>query len=124
MPQQIIQNGETGLNVRTSLNEMFFELFSASNVPLIIENISGNYETVAIPANSFLDSIGINASSNTTIQIGTTAGGSDLLSSIAINGFQLAVVQTLITTISNIYITFVSGSGPVNFRFNIINNYL
>lgn len=119
-----IANLESGLNVRNALNNMFSELFSAIPVPIIIENVTSNTEISGILGNSFIDSIGINASSNTTFQIGTTAGAQDILSESELNGFQLFVTQEYLASTTNIFITIVSGSGPVNFRFNIINNYL
>lgn len=119
-----IQNGESGLDVRNALNSMFATLFSSIPTPVIIENVHGNTEIVGVPGNSFIDSIGINASNDTTFQIGTTSGGQDILSSTELLGFQLFVTQVYLPTTTNIFITFTSGSGPVNFRFNIINNYL
>lgn len=119
-----IANLESGLNVRNALNNMFSELFSAIPVPIVIENVTSNTEISGILGNSFIDSIGINASSNTTFQIGTTAGAQDILSESELNGFQLFVTQEYLASTTNIFITIVSGSGPVNFRFNIINNYL
>lgn len=119
-----IANLESGLNVRNALNNMFSELFSAIPVPIVIENITSNTEISGILGNSFIDSIGINASSDTTFQIGTTAGSQDILSESELNGFQLFVTQEYLPSTTNIFITIVSGSGPVNFRFNVINNYL
>lgn len=119
-----ISNLESGLNVRNALNEMFAELFGAITVPIVVENITHNTEIVGIPGNTFIDSIAINAGSDTTFQIGTTSGGQDILSSTELLGFQLFITQIYLPTTTNIFITFTSGSGPVNFRFNIINNYL
>lgn len=119
-----IANLESGLNVRNALNSMFSELYSSATVPTILSNITSNTEIVGVPANSFIDSIGINASSDTMIKIGTSAGGNQILDSLEINGFQLVVTQAYLATLSNIFITFVSGTGPVSLRFNIINNYL
>jgi hypothetical protein len=119
-----ISNLESGLNVRNALNGMFAEIYGSLTTPIIVENISGNTEISGIPAGTFIDSIAINTATNTTIKIGTSSGGNDILDSIAISGFQLIVIQTYLATLTNIFITFVSGSGPANFRFNVINNYL
>lgn len=119
-----IANLESGLNVRNALNSMFSELYGSIQTPLIASNISVNTEISGVPGNTYIDSLGFNMSGTAVIRIGTTAGGNDILDDINISGFQLVLVQQYFASDFNIFITFISGTGTVSLRFNVINNYL
>lgn len=125
MGQQLILNGESGLDVRNSLNEMFFELYASITVPIKLSAIAGNTAIDNVPADTFINDIAILVNSGSpTIRIGITPGGNEILDDFQFTTFNFLVTQYLITSLSNIYITFVSGSGNVNIRIDPIYNFI
>lgn len=122
MAQQIINNGETGLVVRTKLNEMFSELYGNTPVPIKLPGISGNVSQL-LPDNTFLATLEVGKVSGTPLlKVGTTPGGEELLPEIEIANFMQSNAQLYCATSQTIYFT-LSG-GVVNIRLDIINNYL
>lgn len=126
MAQVIIQNGQSGLYVRTvALNPMFTELYGAITVPIRLPNTSSNIAIDNIPADTFINDIAILVNSGSpTIRIGITPGGNEILDDFQFTTFNYIQTQYLITSLSNIYITFVSGSGNVNIRIDPIYNFI
>lgn len=125
MGQQVILNGESGLDVRNALNEMFFELYSAIIVPIKLTSITANIAVDNVPADTFINDIAIKVNSGSpTIRIGITPNGQEILGDFQFTTFNYIQTQYLITSLSNIYITFVSGSGNVNIRIDPIYNFI
>lgn len=121
MSLQTINNGETGLSVRTKLNNMFSELYGAAVLPLKLNGISAN-NTQIIPADTFVNSIFISATIGTpTIRIGTTPNGTDICPDVQPGSFQAIMVQQYFPTGITLYLT-LSG-GTVNVRFDVIQNF-
>lgn len=126
MAQQFLYNHEQGLLFRTALNQMFTELYSAAGtLPIQLPNTSSNIAVDNIPADTFINDIAILVNSGSpTIRIGITPGGNEILDDFQFTTFNYIQTQYLITSLSNIYITFVSGSGNVNIRIDPIYNFI
>lgn len=127
MAQQIILNGESGLDVRNALNDMFAELYGLvlGYTPIKLTNVIAN-TIQAIPGNTLVAQIALIATSGTpTIRIGTTPNGIEIMDDTVIDGTdqQLLQVQEYFLTAGNLYITFTSGSGALNIRIDVIYNY-
>ena len=121
MSQQIINNGESGLVVRTKLNDMFSELYGNTAVPVKMPAIGAN-TTQVISANTFLQSLEVVKVSGTPIlKIGTSPGGEELFPQMEITGFSQSNAQLYCPTDTTLYFT-ISG-GVVNIRLDVINNY-
>lgn len=121
MAQQTINNGDTGLAVRTALNGMFGELYGALVIPLKLTGVNANTNQ-DIPDNTFLQDIFISATVGTpTLRIGTTPNGTDIMPDTAPGSFSQVSVQQYIATATTLYIT-ISG-GTVNIRFGVLNNF-
>lgn len=122
MPQQVINNGESGLSVRNKLNSMFAELYGNTPVPIKLPGVSGNVSQL-LTGNTFLSTLEVGKVSGTPIlKVGTTPGGEDLLPSVEIVNFMQSNTQLYCATSQTIYFT-LSG-GTINIRLDIINNYL
>ncbi len=125
MAQQTIDNGESGLNVRTALNEMFGELYGAIGPfqPIVLPNVDANY-TQPIVAGVFITNIFIiPVSGSITLNIGTTPNGGEILPDLAITGFTPIVAQTYFPTSGNLYFT-LTGTGIININIYYIGNIL
>lgn len=123
MAQTTINNGDSGLNVRTALNSMFSELYSGIDVPLKIKNVIAN-TTQAIPANSFILSIFSIAVAGTTptVRIGTTPNGTEIMGDTVLNNQPTEVaLQEYFSADTTFYITI--GGGTASFRINILYNF-
>lgn len=121
MGQTTINDGDSGLVVRTALNTMFGELYSALIVPTKIEGITGN-TSQSIAANSYIDYLAITATAGSpTIRIGTTPNGTEICPDIEPGNFSSITVQEYFSTNSTLYIT-LSG-GTVNLRIGLLNNF-
>lgn len=121
MAQIPINNGQSGLVVRTSLNDMFTELYSAIVLPLKQNGISANAQQI-IPSDTFLQAIYISATAGTpTIRIGTTPNGTDICPDVQPGAFQSVIVQQYFSGGATLYLT-LSG-GTVNVRFDVIQDF-
>lgn len=122
MSQQVINNGETGLAVRTKLNEMFAELYGNTPVPIKIPGVTGNISQL-LTDNTFLATLEVGkVSGNPVLKVGTTPGGEELLPEIEVTNFIQTTAQLYCPTSQTVYFT-LSG-GTVNIRLDVINNYL
>lgn len=120
--QQIINNGESGLEVRNALNDNFTELYSSLIIPIKL-TVTGN-QTQAISQNTFITTISLTPSGGTpTLDIGTTNGGGEILPSMPITSFTPIVVQLYFPTAGILYFN-LSGVGSVNVRIDYIPNYI
>lgn len=123
MSQQIILNGESGLNVRNALNQMFAELYASLNPPILITDASTTFSQ-AIIANTMVLSIFLTTLSGTpTIRIGTSLNGEEILPDTEIDTYQLVSAQQYFLASGALYFTWTGGIGEVNVRIDAINNY-
>ena len=123
MAQVIINNGDSGLLTRTNLNNMFTELYGSLIMPIKLPGVASN-TTQSLVANTYLQMVSIIPESGTaTIRIGTSPNGTDIMADTLISGFQQVLVQEDFPSPATIYITFTSGTGTLNFRFDVIPNY-
>lgn len=121
MAQIPINNGQSGLVVRTALNSMFTELYSAVVLPLKLNGISGNTQQV-IPVDTYLQALYMSATAGTpTIRIGTTPNGEEICPDVQPGAFQSVIVQQYFSAGVTLYIT-LSG-GTVNIRFDVIQDF-
>lgn len=120
--QTTINNNDTGLVVRTALNNMFTELYGNISVPKKLTNVAGN-TTYLIVANTFVSSIEATSIGGTpTLRIGTTANGTEMLEDTVIGAFQNVRTDQYFTASQLLYFT-VTGAGTLNIRIDQINNY-
>lgn len=119
-----INDGDSGLLVRTELNAMLSELYASILLPVKRPNVTGN-TTIAIPANSnILDMAIVAASGTPTIRIGTTPNGEEIMEDTVITSIPTPiVVNQYFGGAGTLYITFSSGVGAINIRMDIIYNY-
>jgi hypothetical protein len=121
MSQQIINNGDTGLDTRNKLNAMFGELYSSLAVPVKVDNVNAN-TTINIAANTFLDYIASGLVSGTCqFRIGTTPNGEQIVETTDVTSFVQNSIQRYFAANTTLYITIVSGT--LNFRFGVIENF-
>lgn len=121
MAQIPINNGQSGLVVRTALNSMFAEIYGAIVLPLKINGATGNTQQL-IPADTYLQAIYISATAGTpTIRIGTTPNGEEICPDVQPGSFQPVLVQQYFSSGATLYIT-MSG-GTVNIRFDVIQDF-
>lgn len=113
MAQQVINNNDSGLTVRTGLNDMFAELYASVPIPFIFLNQTTSFAQ-GIPAKSWIDKILITGSG--TFKIGTSSGASDIIASSTITDYmKLQILDYSLAGITY-YITITSGS--LNFRID------
>lgn len=124
MSLQVINNNEQGGSVRTKLNNMFTELYNAIPIPLKLQGLTANTQQV-IPANSWIGHLFLIAVTGTpTLRIGTTPNGTDIMGDTVINSsMQELTLDQYFENQTTLYFTFVSGTGNVNVRIDIINNF-
>lgn len=125
MAQQLIQNSESGLDVRNALNGMFTEIYGllSGQQPIKIQGASGNLSQ-AILANTYVVDMQIRPLSGTpTLRVGLTPNGQEIMVDTVINDAQPVVIQLYFSTAGLLYFTWTSGIGQVNIRINIISNY-
>jgi len=116
MAQSIIANGESGLAVRTALNDMFTELYAtvAPTKPEVILNMAGN-TNISITAGVLINNIYIVQKTRAiTLRIGLTPNGEEILSDTPIDVFQQVSAQQYFSSAGTLYFTFSSGSGTLN----------
>lgn len=125
MAQQNISDSESGLNVRNALNSMFAELYANIVQPIRILGASGN-TIQPILANTMVVQLQIRAltGSSPTIRIGLTPNGQEILDDTVVNTVgQFVSIDQYFSGAGNIYFTWTTGSGSVNVRIDVINNY-
>ncbi len=126
MALQVIENGESGLAVRSALNGMFAELYAAlaPTTPVIIIDMNGN-TIVDVSAGTLITNIYLVQQAGTvTLRIGITPNGQEILSDTVINGFQPIQAQQYFQADGTLYFTFSSGSGMVNAYIFYINGLI
>lgn len=123
MAQSLIQDNESGLDVRTALNNMFTELYGNIVQPIKILSASANV-IQAIAANTMVVSIFIRPLSGAaTLRIGTSPNGEQIMSDTLISIPTPIQVQQYFDGAGNLYFTWTSGASTVNIRIDVINNY-
>lgn len=122
MPYNAIQNGESGLDTRTALNNMLQELYGSIATPVKLPGETANFNS-NFPANTMIRSISIVALVNTpTVRIGTTPNGEEIMPD-TVTGDSIDVTVNYYCKVATIlYFTF-ADAGAVNFRVNVVNNY-
>lgn len=121
MSQQIVNNGEAGVDARTAINSNFTELYSSLVLPLKLAGVNAN-TSQPIAANTFVQDIFISASAGTPLlRIGTTPNGTDIMPDTTPGSFAQVSVQEYFASLTTLYIT-ISG-GTVNIRINVLNNF-
>ena len=121
MPQTTINNGDSGLTVRNSLNTMFGELYGALIIPTKLEGVNSN-TTLAVAANSYIEYIAISATAGTpSIHVGTTPNGTDIIPATTPGNFSLTQLEQYFQNATTLYIT-ISG-GTVNMRVGLLSNF-
>lgn len=126
MAQQIIENNETGIAVRTALNDMFTELYSAVIPfnPIVIKPLSAN-TNVSVPAGILINQIYLIPETGVVnLRIGITPNGQEILADTVINFFQPIQAQQYFEAPGTLYFTFTSGSGSLNVYIYYINNLI
>lgn len=122
MPQQIINDLESGLVVRTKLNDMFGELYSNIPIPTKLGTLSGNTNQ-DIPGNSFVATLEMAPVAGAPlIKVGITPGGEELFPLTTLTQFVQSNTQLYLAADSTIYFTLSGGS--VKARIDVISNYL
>jgi hypothetical protein len=117
-----IDNGESGLNVRNALNNMFTELYGSITVPVKIPGISAN-STYIVPADSFVGVISATTASGTpTLRIGTTPNGQEIMADQLVGTLAQAMPNEYFAADTILYFT-ITGGGTVNIRMDILNDY-
>lgn len=125
MAQQLIENSESGLDVRNALNSMFTEIYGllSGQQPIKIQGASANFSQ-AILANTYIVDMQVRPLSGTpTLRVGLTPNGQEIMDDTVINAAQAVVIQLYFANAGLLYFTWTSGSGQVNIRINIISNY-
>lgn len=123
MAQQVINNGESGLNVRNAINGNFTELYNNLLLPIKIPAINSNTNQ-AIASNVFITMISIaRVSGACTLRIGTSPNGEELMSDTVIDQFYQVVTNFYSASASTIYFTFSGSAGVINVRMDVISNY-
>jgi hypothetical protein len=116
-----INNGQSGLVVRTALNGMFTEIYAAIVLPLKLNGINSNTQQV-IPVDTFVQALYISTTAGAPfIRIGTTPNGEEICPDVNPGAFQPVAVQQYFATGSTFYIT-ISG-GTVSIRFDVIQDF-
>lgn len=122
MAQIVINNGDSGLTVRTALNSMFAELYGSIIVPIKVNGVNAN-RTQAIPANAFVSDISLSATAGApTFRIGTTPGGNEVLPDTLIGNSLFISVQLYFQGAGNLYFT-LTGVGTISYRIDVLNNF-
>lgn len=115
-----IQNGESGLNCRNSINSNFEQLFG--DAPIQLEN-ANETTIIIIPANTFIASLSIIQVSGTPVMsAGTSEGGGEILDVTDITGFTQVQFQQYFENEGTIWITWYN-TDPANVRIDQILNY-
>lgn len=124
MAQVIINNGDTGLLTRDNLNNMFTDLYSGIFPPIKIPGMSANYNQ-AIGANTMVTAINIKPVTGgpITLRIGLTPNGQEILADTVIATPQPVNVTQEFDSSGTLYFTFTSGTGTLNIRIDVINNF-
>ena len=123
MARTNINNGDTGLTVRTELNAMFTELYAGINLnpPVKLVNQTGNIFQ-AINADTWIQQIFITPNTGTSsIKIGITSEGNEILDTTVVGTYLPIVVQTYFPSAGNLYFAITGGS--VNIRIDLIPSY-
>jgi hypothetical protein len=120
MALQVINNGESGLSVRQKLNAMLAELYGAlPSIPTFLRNKTGA-QTFQLTGNCFLIYIFVKKlSTNASISIGTSIGGSQLAPATDIGvDPRPFLIQQPYSSNTTIYFTI---TGTVDIRIEPIN---
>lgn len=121
MPYTPINDGDSGLTVRTNLNSMLQELYN--NLPSVIAIKNANVNTnQVIAANSKVTTIDLaGVGGAPTVRIGLTPNGQEILPDTQIGNLQPVVPDYYSANGDTLYFT-ISG-GVVNIRIGLILNY-
>lgn len=96
---QTISNGESGSSVRTKLNDNFSNINAELTQKLSrLAKVAGFSETLT--SGVFVEWIVLKANASTTISIGESSGGDELLGEIT-----MAENETLVVRVDKVYIT-------------------
>lgn len=121
MAQESITEYMSGQDALEVINSNFTELYGALFFPTRLPGISTN-TTFVVPADGYVDSIDITASSGTpTISIGSTPNGTDIVASQQPGTFSHNIGPWYYPAATTWYIT-VSG-GAINIRINMQTGY-
>lgn len=123
MSQQIIADGETGLNARNAINANFTELYNNLIIPIKMLGVAANTQQ-AIIANTFIAKMFITSVVGMpTLRIGTAANGTDIMPDTPIGGFNEVDVSKYFSGATILFFTFSGGAGTVNVRINVLYNF-
>lgn len=124
MAQQFVNDGDSGLVARTKINESIGELYASLPIAIKITGMNANYSQ-AIGPNVMIIAININPVTGgpITLRIGTGPNGQDILPDTAIAAPQPMNVNQYFASAATLYFTFTSGSGTLNVRIDVINNF-
>jgi len=116
-----INNGDSGLEARNSINSNFTELYNMALNYYKLTGVSANTSQV-LPANSKVKSIYVNVTSGTpSINIGTTDGAGDIIvTTLLATGFNEFVINSYLSGQTTYYID-ISG-GTVSIGIETINS--
>lgn len=119
-----IENGNSGLTARNAINGNFTELYANLPLPIKIAGMAANFNQ-AIAANVMVTNIFIKPVSGgpVTLRIGTTANGQEILPDTPVSGQQIVNANEYFGSAGTLYFTFSSGSGNLNVRIDVINNF-
>lgn len=122
--QGVVNNGDSGLTSRNTINGNFTELYANLNLPIKIAGMNANFNQ-AIGANVMVTTINISPKTGgpVTLRIGITANGQEILEDTEISAPQPVQAGQLFTSSGTLYFTFSSGSGTLNVRIDVINNF-
>lgn len=123
MARIIINNGDSGLTVRTALNSMTQELYDSITVPIRMKNIQANAMQAIAADTQVLKVSVVGTAGAPTIRIGTTPNGTEILPDTAIGAqFPPIIAEQYFGAAGNVYITF-SAAGTILVRIDVILNY-
>ena len=113
-----LNNLDSGLTVRTELNNMFTELYNAVANYIQLLNVSANTNTVIV-ANTIVKNIVINVVSGTpTVNIGTTDGLGDIIVTSLLSGFNEFIVDEYYSAAQTYYIDVSGGTVSIGIEIN------
>jgi len=120
MAQQYIVLNMTGLAALNVINDNFTEVYDGLVIPIKLSNVSAT-TSIAIPANTFIQSIMITGSP--TISIGYEDNGTELLPEMTISDYQFINAQAYFFNAGYLWFTFYGAPVSANIRIDLIYNY-
>lgn len=110
MAQQLIINGEGGLDARNAINGNFTELYGALTFPIKLGALSANAEQ-QILANTVVTTIWFNPTAGApSVSIGTTGGGQQILPVTAIGAVTPISLLELFADTTTLFFTITGGT--------------